>query len=179
MKKILLIIDMQKGFTGHIRTSLVSYKIRELLERELFDSVIATRFINDDNSIYEKLFEWSKLKTEEETELVYDYKKYVDCIFDKSIYTCVNPNFIQKLCQLNDGVYPTEVFIVGVDTDCCVLSTATGLFESNIRPIVLTEYCDSNGGQASHDAGLLCMKRLIGEKQLVNKAILTKEDLKL
>lgn len=30
----------------------------------------------------------------------------------------------------------------------------------------LTNYCESSGGPDSHKAGLLCLKRLIGEKQL-------------
>lgn len=171
---------MQNGFTGgHDKTIKLAAKIRKLLERELFDSVIATRFLNDDNSVYEKLFGWKRLKTKEDRELTDGYEKYTDYVLDKLIYTCVNSNFIQKLCQLNDGIYPKEVFIVGVDTDCCVLATATGLFECNIRPIVLTKYCDSNGGPASHDAGLLCIKRLIGENQLVDREILLKEDLNI
>jgi nicotinamidase-related amidase len=90
----------------------------------------------------------------------------------------VNPNFIQRLCQLNGGEFPECVFIVGIDTDCCVLSIATALFETNIRPIVLTGYCASNGGMESHDAGIQCMKRLIGERQLMEKEILSIEDLK-
>ena len=89
----------------------------------------------------------------------------------------VNSSFIQKLCQLNEGEYPKQVFIVGADTDCCVLTIATALFENNIRPIVLTNYVDSNGGAESNAAGLLCLKRLIGSNQLVDKIITCKEDL--
>ncbi|WP_352399414.1 isochorismatase family protein [Anaerotignum sp.] len=179
MKKILVVVDMQNGFAIYDQTINLTEEIRKLLKRKLFDVVIATRFINDDNSIYEKLFGWNRLKTKEERELADGYEKYVDCVLDKSVYTCVNSSFIQKLCQLNDGIYPEEVFIVGADTDCCVLAIATGLFECNIRPIVLTKYCDSNGGTASHNAGLLCMKRLIGENQLVDREILLKEDLNI
>jgi nicotinamidase-related amidase len=177
MKKILLVIDMQNGFARYDETKELQKKIRELLERKLFDAVVATRFLNDDNSTYQRLIGWNRLKTEEERELAEGYDKYVDHVVDKSVYTCINPSFIQKLCQLNDGKYPEEIFIVGADTDCCILITATGLFECNIRPVVLTRYCFSNGGPASHEAGLLCMRRLIGEKQLVDREILTREDL--
>lgn len=179
MNKILVVVDMQNGFARHEQTINLTEKIRKLLERELFDAVIATRFFNDDNSIYEKLFGWTRLKTKEEIELADGYEKYVDYIIDKSVYTCVNSSFIQKLCQLNEGIYPEEVFIVGADTDCCVLTIATGLFECNIRPIILTKYCDSNGGNASHNAGLLCMKRLIGENQLIDREIFLREDLNI
>ncbi len=157
---------MQNGFCKKNTNWLVA-KIERLLELNVFDTVIATRFLNGSDSIYEQLFKWKSLKTADEIALVSGYEKYVDCVFDKYIYTCVNTSFIQKLCQLNDGRHPEKVYLVGVDTDCCVLATATGLFENNIRPVVLVNYCDSAGGSEFHKAGLLCMKRLIGEKQLV------------
>ena len=89
----------------------------------------------------------------------------------------MNANFIQRLCQLNGGMYPERVFVICADTDCCVMTIATALFENNIRPVVLSHYCDSNGGPESHHAGLLCLKRLIGEKQIINDKINCREDL--
>ena len=106
MKKILLVVDMQNGFARCDQTIKLTVKIRKLLERELFDSVIATRFRNGDNSIYEKVFGWRRLKTKEDIELADGYEKYADCVLDKSVYTSVNSSFIQKLCQLNDCIYP-------------------------------------------------------------------------
>ena len=66
MKNILLIVDMQKGFARYKQTLDLKDKILKLLELKVFDSVIATRFLNDNNSIYERLFEWKRLKTEDE-----------------------------------------------------------------------------------------------------------------
>ena len=101
----------------------------------------------------------------------------MDYVVEKYIYNCINANFIQRLCQLNDGTYPEKVFVIGADTDCCVLTIATALFENNIRPVVLTKYCDSNGGESSHKAGILSMERLIGEKQLVDIEPTLKDEL--
>lgn len=179
MKNILLVIDMQKGFARYEQTIRLTTRIESLLEKQIFDSVVATKFINGENSSYEKFSNWYRLKTEEEQALPERIKKYVTCTITKSIYNCVNTDFIQKLCQLNGGSYPGRVFIVGADTDCCVLTTATSLYEYNIRPIVLTHYCDSNGGAVSHQAGLTCLKRLIGEKQLYEGEITQKGDLDL
>ena len=78
---------------------------------------------------------------------------------------------------MNNGAYPEKIFITGADTDCCVLTIATALFEHNIKPVVLTRYCDSNGGSVSHEAGIACMTRLIGEEQLVDKEITGPEEL--
>lgn len=177
MKNILIVVDVQNGFARQEQTKAVAEKIRGLLELRVFDHVIATKFQNFDNSIYEQLFDWKRLKTDDDRALFKGLQQYVDAVFEKTVYTCVNPHFLQRLCQLNGGKYPEKVFICGIDTDCCVLKIATDLFEYNIRPIVLTNYCASNGGEDSHNAGLLCMRRLIGDGQLIYNEINTKEDL--
>ncbi len=177
MKDILLVVDMQKGFARYEQTIELTQKIADLLERKIFDCVVATKFLNDDHSIYEKLFDWHRLKDEEDQIIAPQVAKHVDYTFDKYVYNCVNATFLQKMCQINDGVYPEKIYVVGADTDCCVMTIATALFESNIRPIVLSKYCDSNGGTESHKAGLLCMKRLIGANQIIDKEIKSKLDL--
>ena len=177
MKNILIVVDVQNGFIQREHTKDLPEKINKLISTGSFDTIIGTRFLNSDNSVYEKLFNWSSFKTKEEQRIPDSLLESMDYVEDKYIYSCVNPNFIQRLCQLNDGEYPEHVFIVGADTDCCVLSIATALFEFNIRPIVLTNYCGSNGGVASHNAGVLCMKRLIGDKQLIEKEITSRNEL--
>ena len=171
MKNILLVIDMQNGFLESEHTKNLTQKIEKLLKTNTFDVVIGTRFLNAPNSIYEKFFGWKKLETEEEIAIPKELLKHMDYVEDKYIYNCVYTSFLQRLCQLNNGQLPKQVYLAGVDTDCCVLSIATSLFEHNIRPVVLTEYCASNGGPKSHDSGILCMNRLIGEAQLVDKYI--------
>ncbi|RAX54509.1 isochorismatase [Helicobacter sp. 16-1353] len=166
MTNILLIIDMQNGFMRNMDSKNLAIKIQNLLELRLFDSVVATRFLNAKNSIYERLLGWERLQKSEESSLFSGLTNYIDFTFDKYIYDCVNTSFLQKLCQINSGIAPQKVFIVGADTDCCVLVGAVRLFENNIRPIVLSKYCASNGGVESHKAGLLCLKRLIGDKQI-------------
>jgi len=178
MKDIVIVVDMQKGFARYDRTQKLTEKIADLLDRKVFDCVIATKFLNDDNSTYENLLGWHRLKTDEEQEIAPAIMKNVDYVFDKYIYNAITPTFVQKLCQANDGIYPEKIYVIGADTDCCVLTIATALFENNIRPIVLTNYCDSNGGEESHIAGITCMKRLIGSKQLVDFEINSKVDLK-
>lgn len=178
MKNIIIVVDMQKGFGRHEQTKILTHKIEELLDKKIFDIVIATRFLNNSNSIYEKLFTWKHLESEEERAIAPGIQKHVNYIEDKYIYNCVNASFIQRLCQLNDGIYPEKVFVVGADTDCCVLTIATALFEYNIRPVVLTYYCASNGGLDSHMAGIKCMERLIGINQIISKQIIDKSDIK-
>ena len=177
MKNILIVVDMQKGFVGNDQIMQLMNRVADLLKKDIFDAVIATRFLNGENSIYEKLFNWKRLETEEEREIPPMIAEYADCIVDKYVYSCVDKSFLQRLCQINDGDYLERVFITGVDTDCCVLATAVSLYESNVRPIVLTQFVYSNGGEESHKAGLLCLERLIGEKQMSDAYPQTAEEL--
>lgn len=177
MKNILIVADMQKGFVKDKETIEVSKKIKELMKSGIFDTVIATCFINGNDSIYEKLVNWDSLKSDDETMLVDGYTPLVDFVITRGLYTCVNADFIELLCQCNSGIYPTNVFIVGVDTECSVLSIAKDLFERHMRPIVLSNYCFSNGGLKSHEAGLLCLEHLIGSNQVVSKEITNRQDL--
>ena len=90
MKNILLIVDLQNGFARKDCTIELVGKIKNILQQNIFDIVIATRFLNCDHSTYEQLFGWDKLKTENEREIISCIQEHVDYVFDKSIYNCVN-----------------------------------------------------------------------------------------
>ncbi|MDD3341655.1 MAG: isochorismatase family protein [Bacilli bacterium] len=167
MKKILLVIDVQNGFTRTPKTVETAKKIEQLVEEKTFDYVLATKFINQKKSPYDRFMNWQELKTEKEQELFGNLENIVDKVIPKYIYTCIDSSFIEKIKKQNDDNVPTEIYLCGLDTDCCVLKIATDLFEQGIRPIVLSEYCNSNGGKEAHNAGIKCMERLIGKHQIV------------
>lgn len=106
MKNILLLIDMQNGFTNCQKINDLVKKTKDMLSLNLFDEIVATQFINYDNSVYEQLMNWSSLKSNDETTIRSELQPYATDVITKSIYTCAHPNFIQRLCQLNDGKYP-------------------------------------------------------------------------
>ena len=175
MKNILLIIDMQNGFARYDQTKETGKKIAELLKTKSFDYVIATQFINVGGP-YNNIIHWERLKTSPDIDLFDGINP--DIVLKKYIYTAINQEFIQTVTRLNDNKKPENIFIVGVDTDCCVMKSAVDLFENNIRPIVLLDYCNSNGGEVSHQAGIQVMQRLIGKNQLVTGKINSTEDIK-
>ena len=175
MKKILIVVDMQNGFNRYEQTKKLASDIRELTNSNFFDKIIATKFINKKGGQYTRILDWHRLLRSPETDLI-DGMKY-DIVRKKYVYTCVDSRFIKMLRQINDNKKPTHVFIVGVDTDSCVLKIATDLFEKGIWPIVLIDYCNSNGGPQSHKAGILVMSRLIGNKCLVDGEITSREQL--
>lgn len=175
MKNILIVVDIQNGFNRYEQTHTLADKIIKLTNSGIFDKIIATRFRNKEGSQYTKFLNWHRLIESPDIELVNGIK--ADEVVDKWVYTCITDEFMSLLKKLNDGEMPTHVFICGADTDCCVLKTATDVFEQGLMPIVLTEYCDSNAGPKSHEAGLLVMERLIGNKCIVADKISNRKDL--
>lgn len=173
MNSILIVVDIQNGFTRYGQTQALAKKIVALTNSGLFDKVIATRFLNREGSQYVKFMHWRRLMDSPDIDLVDGIK--ADKVVDKWIYTCVDDSFMTLLKELNCGEIPTHVFVCGADTDCCVLKTSTDLFEKGIMPLVLTQYCDSNAGPKAHEAGLMVMSRLVGKQSIIDEEIESKE----
>ena len=93
--------------------------IEDLLQLNIFDYVIATKFKNMTNSSFEHILKWSDLKTDKEQQIDERLLDYVNLIVEKNIYSCVNTNFIQQLRSINNGKLPEQVYVAGLDTDCC------------------------------------------------------------
>ncbi len=177
-KTILILIDMQNGFLQGEYTKELMPKVESLLQKKIFDCVIATKFVNNSNSPFAKIMQWDGMTNPNEQEIPQSLKQYIDITIIKNTYDCVNKAFIEQLCKVNNNKKPKKVYLAGVDTDACVLTIATKLFDNGIRPIVLTQYCHSNGGLEYHKAGLLCLKRNIGAKQIIYAEISDKTELK-
>lgn len=165
VKNVLVVIDLQEGFIND-NTVKVANNIRDLLDSEKYDAVIATKFTNMPGSSFDSFLGRTGMLGKEEKALLPFVEKHADIIVNKCSYSCVkNTNFIQSLLSLCDGL-PEEVTLVGVDADACVLATAIDLFEMGIRPIILEDCVGSSGGDECHEAGMLILKRSIGKEQI-------------
>ena len=83
-------------------------------------------------------------------------------VVDKHTYTALTPAVRSELRRINAD----SVALCGIATDGCVLKTAVDLFEAGLRPIVRLDACGSHGGGECHDAGVLLLRRFIGDAQL-------------
>ena len=160
--KCLLVIDVQNGFVSP-KTEYVVPRILELIEQFKDELIVATKFLNYKESPYVRFMGWERLTASPETDLIPEVENKANLVIEKAIYSACK----DKLCNLLSAKDIDEVYLVGIDTDCCVLKTATDLFERGIRPIVLEHYCASNGGEDSHKAALRVMERTIGRNQIV------------
>ena len=163
--KCLFVVDVQNGFVSP-KTEFVLPRIEKLMSEFREGPIIATKFINWGGP-FETIMHWKRLMASPETDLIPFVQEKADYVIDKHIYSSCTEQVLNLLAQFRI----TEAYIVGIDTDCCVLKTALDLFERNIRPIVLTYYCASNGGSDSHTAAMTVLERNIGEGQIIRGAI--------
>jgi len=162
---VLTVIDMQKGFlndhSSHIVRN-VDGLIRYCQERLI--PVVFTRFFNFAGSPYETLLGWNRVNEEPETNIIDDLLPLVEALIDKSSYTAVTSEFVARI-ERNDW---KTIILCGIATESCVLKTAADIFELGLRPIVISNACASDVGEASHSAGLLALESLIGTDQIMS-----------
>lgn len=160
MKRALLIVDVQKGFVND-KTKHIPPLVEKL--QYSYDLVIATRFINLPNSPYRKLIKWNHLSPDtDEIELAFKPKDDM-IILDKYIYSCINDSFVNMLEENEIDA----VDICGIDTDICVTKCAVDLFERNIIPYVLKDYCATHAEADVQASALIILARYIGSSQII------------
>ena len=172
LNNALLVVDVQEGFVNP-DTKATAEKIKDVLEGEVFESAVFTRFRNAENSPYREILDWNKMTSPEECQIWSGIKERAHDVFDKFSYTALTPEFKARLSA--ESV--ERIFIAGFDTDCCVALTAAGLFELGVKAVVLADYCFSNGGLQSHEAGLTVLGRMVGRHNIL-RGLDTSEKLK-
>ncbi len=160
MNEALLIVDVQKGFVNE-RTKHIPNLIEHL--QYDYDIVIATRFINLPNSAYRRLINWNNLSpNSDEVELAFQPKQGT-FIIDKYNYSCLNDEF---LSILNENEI-NSIDLCGMDLDICVTKCAVDLFEHDVVPYVLKDYCATNADEQIKSTALKILARFIGKSQII------------
>lgn len=160
MKKLLLVIDVQKDFINENTKPILS-KIEELVNNDQFEHIVFTKFINDVNSIWYKELNYKGCLSEEQQKIVIDTKDHK--VFDKRIYSSLNDELKRYLLENNID----EIYLCGFDTDACVLKTALDLFENNYNVYILKDYCMSSANVELHNIYINNLARLIGKDKIV------------
>jgi len=158
----LLVVDVEPGFINEF-THHLPQRILQLIQWGNYTPILFTRFINPPDAPYYRFLDWHGCQEESETMIVPELQAFArpELIFTKP--RCGLPDQLtaylqQKHCQ--------RVFIVGIDTDMCVLKVAMDLFDVGIEPVVLIDCCASTAGLQAHLAGLAVLSRNIGAQRL-------------
>lgn len=159
--KCLLVVDVQNGFISDYTSKCLPF-IHDSLQSGEFDLVVATRFYNPEGSLFRKQIHWEKLDTSHEIALDPKVEQRADVIIDKPTYTAG-----QNLLDVIEDRDISEVVVMGIDTDVCVLVNAALLFDSGITVTIDTNGCATNGGPDAEVAAHKLLKRYIGRDYVI------------
>lgn len=165
--RALIVVDVQNGFvTEHSAPAVPA--IARLLQawKSTGEDLVFTRYLNFNDSPFERIMGWSKLKESPEIDIVDELQGAIEAataVVDKRIYTL----FTDEGAALAEKRGWREIYVCGIDTEVCVLKTAVDAFERNITPWVVADASASHSGQAAHEAGLLVAGKMIGRRQIV------------
>lgn len=146
--KILLIIDMQKGFKA-------SYEIEPYIEKidfSQYDKIIATQFINNEETLFYKN-RYQGMMSEPDIDLLYIVKEKSDNIIKKDTYALP----LNKLYSIVPKEEIEHIDIIGVETDACILATMFALWDEKISFTLLK--ARTSGIYGIHEAAKLIMRR--------------------
>lgn len=159
MKSLLLVIDVQKDFITE-ETKHIPEKISKLINENVYDDVVLTRYINSPTNICYVKLGFEGCLSEEGKQLALDSKNY--SVIDKPMYTSLTKE-LEDYIKNNDI---NKIYLCGIDTECCVLKTALDLFENGYDVYVLKDYCAAVAGKEAHDNAIELLKRNIGENNI-------------
>ena len=160
MKKLLLVIDMQNAFINE-NTKHIIDKINKLIDKNKFDDIVFTKFINYNNSIYTRKLNYYDCIDESSNKLIIDTRNYK--AINKKTYTALNDELKKYLKDNNIN----KIYLCGIDTECCILKTALDLFENEYDVYVLKDYCACTHGIKKHNNALEILKRNIGKDSII------------
>ncbi|MFI6055745.1 isochorismatase family cysteine hydrolase [Streptomyces violascens] len=163
-------IDVQNGFVNDRSRHVVPVIVHLIDQWEAAGApVLFSRYLNHPGSPFVRLLDWSALQDAPETDVVPELAAYAaqaERIVDKTTYSALSPALAQ---EFHDRGWE-QVVLCGIATDSCVLKTAADAFEAGITPLVVTDACASEAGDAVHQAGLTVARRMIGARQLITTA---------
>ena len=160
MNKILLVIDVQKCFINE-NTKDLPKKIENLISKNLYSHVLFTKFINYKDSVYASRLGWEGCIDDDEQNIVMNTFNYQT--FNKTTYSAFNDVLIEYIRKNKIS----EIYLCGIDTECCILKTAFDMFEAGYNVYVLKDYCGCMYGIRQNDNALEILKRNIGKDYII------------
>jgi len=158
----LLVVDVQNGFINS-NTTHIPIAIRNLIESHHFDKMVFTRFVNNARSPFAMQLGWHRMYQKPEIELVDTLKGYAKHVFDKDTYSAITESVASFLRDQKAD----SIFIVGLETDACVLKSAFDSFDRGFETKVLSDLCASTLGAEYHECALKILRRNIGSSSVI------------
>jgi nicotinamidase-related amidase len=156
----LLIIDVQNGFINENTRHIPQLAEQKQMD---YDFVWAAQLEYGQESPFITIRKLSGFNdTSNPTGLAFIPQPDVRTIL-KHGYSAATPKLLEEL----RNHHITQIDLMGIDTDQCVLATALALFDANITPRLLANCCASTGGSKMHEYGLAIMRRALGDHNVM------------
>lgn len=164
-KKILLVIDVQKGFLNE-HTKHLPGKISDFIKKHSEITPFFFKFKNNESSPWKKFLNWNEMMWSEDVELVDELDLFANSknTFTKeAMYSVFGlKDFMQQHLSPEN-----EIYICGMDTDACILVSLMHGFEKGYNLYCIEDLCASTGGDEYHDAAIKLMRRNLGKARII------------
>lgn len=158
--KIILLVDIQEGYMNEELRTLPK-DIEKHVKNYDYDLVIATRFINKNDSLHRSDIHIKDMTVfSSKAKLVEPIDKIADIVLMKSTYTSYTID-VAKLLEKKDV---KQVYIAGLNTETSILATALDLFDKGIKPVVLSHLCNTTNGKRINEAALEILRIAVGDE---------------
>jgi len=163
MKKALVIIDPQKGFTSK-HTKGIASRIKKFVEknRKKYSLILFTQHRNDPKSYIYKYQGWRGFMKEEEYGFMDELAELAksEKVFVKNTYGAFTDKKMENFLKKKNI---TDIHLAGMDTENCVLTFARDAFDRGFKITVLKNLCASHSSQRLHRAALEIIENNIGK----------------
>ena len=157
--KIILLVDIQEGYMNDELRGLTR-DIEKHVKNFDYDLVIATRYINKNDSLHRAdIYIKDMTVFSSKAKLVESIEKISDFVLMKSTYSSLTED-VYKLLEKNEV---KQVYLAGLNTETSILATAFELFDKGIKPIILSNLCNTVNGKKVNEAALEILKIAVGE----------------
>ena len=129
MSKVLLIVDMQKGFINKKIYSDLVVKIDDLIKKNTYDCYIFTKFINKNNSFFVNKLNWKNLMNEESQKICVTMPK--NCLVFEKFGYALDKKHVKKIKEIVSS--ENQIDICGLQTDACVYAISLQLYFNKLH----------------------------------------------
>ena len=160
-KNALIVIDVQNYFVNE-HTKNIPSRIASFIQKNKFDFIVFTKFVNHKNSNFFKLLNWKKCLRSPDTDIHPILEKFVNKsnVFEKAYYSVFKSNKLVKFLKKNNI---NNIFLCGIDIDACVLASAFDGFDSGYKIHILKDLSLSHSGKKLDTAALKIIKKNLGK----------------
>ncbi|MED7789302.1 isochorismatase family protein [Francisella sp. 19X1-34] len=161
MSKLLIIVDMQKGF-DYINPNSLAKTFNNI--SKTFDDVCFAMFENQLESLFETKLKWKDFQNEEDKSLINDIDVPEKAKFIwHSTYTVYTKELKELISKLNNP----EIYIAGLFSNVCLIKLAMDMFDDGIVPYIIKDLSRSNSTDGVHDVAFATMKMAIGPDRII------------